>query len=124
MQDELLPTQARFLPRVVRVATEMPIHDADIAALFTAIADLLDLEQANPFRIRAYRNAARVVSELGREVRSMIEHGECLTELPGIGDDLAGKMQKIVDTGSCRMLDKLQAEFPPAISVQRSASPH
>lgn len=94
----------------------MPIHNADIAAIFTEIADLLEIEQANPFRIRAYRNAARIVGELGREVRAMVERGEDLTDLPGIGDDLAGKMIEIVATGKCRALDKLHAELPPAIT--------
>ncbi|RPJ48752.1 MAG: DNA polymerase/3'-5' exonuclease PolX [Betaproteobacteria bacterium] len=94
----------------------MPIHNADIAAIFTEIAELLEIEQANPFRIRAYRNAARIVGELRREVRAMIERGEDLTELPGIGDDLAGKMREIVDTGKCNMLEKLHAALPPAIT--------
>ncbi|MCM2307381.1 MAG: DNA polymerase/3'-5' exonuclease PolX [Sulfuritalea sp.] len=94
----------------------MPIHNADIATVFTEIADLLDLQQANPFRIRAYRNAARMVGEMGREVRAMVARGEDLTELPGIGEDLAGKMREIVDTGTCRALVKLQAELPPAIT--------
>lgn len=94
----------------------MPIHNADIAAIFTEIADLLEIEQANPFRVRAYRNAARVVGELGREVRAMLERGDVLTDLPGIGDDLAGKMREIVETGKCRALEKLHAELPPAIT--------
>ena len=94
----------------------MPIHNADIAGIFNEIADLLDIEQANPFRIRAYRNAARMVSELGREVRTLLANGADLTTLPGIGDDLAGKMREIVETGSCRMLDALQTELPPAIA--------
>ena len=94
----------------------MPTHNADIAAIFTEIADLLDLQQANPFRIRAYRNAARMVGDLGREIRAMVERGEDLTELPGIGDDLAAKLREIVDTGKCRALKKLQAELPPAIT--------
>jgi DNA polymerase (family 10) len=94
----------------------MPIHNADIAAIFGEIADLLEIEQANPFRIRAYRNAARIVGELGREVRAMVERGEDLTELPGIGDDLAGKMREIIETGQCRTLEKLHAELPPAIT--------
>jgi DNA polymerase (family 10) len=94
----------------------MPIHNADIAAIFSEIADLLDIQQANPFRIRAYRNAARLVGEMGREVRAMVERGEDLAELPGIGDDLAAKMREIVATGSCRALQKLQAELPPAIT--------
>jgi len=94
----------------------MSVHNADIAAIFTEIADLLEIEEANPFRIRAYRNAARIVGELGREVRAMVERGEDLTDLPGIGDDLAGKMREIVATGKCRALDKLHAELPPAIT--------
>jgi len=93
----------------------MPIHNADIAAIFGEIADLLEIEQANPFRIRAYRNAARIVGELGRDVRVMIERGEDLTELPGIGTDLAAKIREIVATGKCRALEKLHAELPPAI---------
>jgi DNA polymerase (family 10) len=94
----------------------VPIHNADIAGIFNEIADLLDIEQANPFRIRAYRNAARMVSELGREVRTLLANGADLTTLPGIGDDLAGKMREIVETGGCRMLDALQTELPPAIA--------
>ena len=94
----------------------MPIHNADIAAIFAELAELLEIGQANPFRIRAYRNAARVVGELGREVGAMVARGEDLTELPGIGDDLAGKMREIVDTGKCRALEKLHAELPPAIT--------
>jgi len=94
----------------------MPVHNADIAAIFSEIADLLEIEQANPFRIRAYRNAARIVGELGREVRTMLECGEDLKALPGIGDDLAAKMREIVETGRCRALDKLKTELPPAIT--------
>jgi hypothetical protein len=69
----------------------MPIHNADIAAMFTEIADLLEIEGANPFRIRAYRNAARIVAEWPHELRGAVERGEDLTRLPGIGEDLAGK---------------------------------
>lgn len=94
----------------------MPIHNADIAAVFSEIADLLEIQQANPFRIRAYRNAARIVGELGRDVRAMLARGEDLTELPGIGPDLSAKMQEIVATGKCRALEKLHAQLPPAIT--------
>jgi DNA polymerase (family 10) len=93
----------------------MPVHNADIAAILTEIADLLEIEQVNPFRIRAYRNAARIIGELRRDVRSMLVRGEDLTELPGIGEDLAAKMREIVETGKCRALEKLHAELPPAI---------
>jgi len=94
----------------------MPIHNADIAAIFTEIADLLEIEEANPFRVRAYRNAARIVGESAQEVRAMVERGADLKTLPGIGDDLAAKMSEIVETGKCRALEKLRTELPPAIT--------
>ncbi len=93
----------------------MPIHNADIAAIFEEIADLLEIESANPFRVRAYRNAARILGDLGTDVRGMLEQGTDLTELPGIGDDLAGKIREIVDTGHCATLDKLHRRIPHAV---------
>jgi DNA polymerase (family X) len=94
----------------------MPIHNADIAAVFDKIADLLEIESANPFRVRAYRNAARIVGDLGRDVKGMVEKGENLTELPGIGDDLAARIVEIVRTGTCALLQRLERELPPAIT--------
>ena len=94
----------------------MPIHNADIATLFDEIADLLEIQQANPFRIRAYRNAARFIGEQSRDVRTLIAQGEDLTALPGIGEDLAAKMREIVATGKCSLLEKLHAELPPAVT--------
>lgn len=94
----------------------MPVHNADIAAIFEEIADLLEIEGANVFRVRAYRNAARILQELGRDVRAMLHKGEDLTELPGIGDDLAGKIREIAETGRCAALDKLHKKLPPAIT--------
>lgn len=94
----------------------MPKHNADIAVIFEEIADLLEIQGANPFRIRAYRNAARVVGELPQEVSRLLEKGEDLTQLPGIGDDLAGKIKEIADSGHCSLLDRLHTELPPAIT--------
>ncbi len=94
----------------------MPKHNADIAATFEEIADLLEIQGANPFRIRAYRNAARILSELPQEVSRLLEKGEDLTRLPGIGDDLAGKIKEIAGSGHCSLLDRLHTELPPAIT--------
>jgi DNA polymerase (family 10) len=94
----------------------VPIHNADIAAIFEEVADLLEIEGANPFRIRAYRNASRVLGQLGRDARGMVDAGEDLKSLPGIGDDLAGKIKEIVSTGKCAQLEKLRAKMPPAIA--------
>lgn len=94
----------------------MPIHNADIAAIFEEIADLLEIENANVFRVRAYRNAARILQELGKDIRTMVEKGEDLMKLPGIGEDLANKVREIVETGHCAMLDKLHKQLPPTIT--------
>jgi DNA polymerase (family 10) len=94
----------------------MPIHNADIAAIFEEIADLLEIRGDNPFRIRAYRNAARSVGEFGREFTNLIESGAELPKLPGIGADLSAKIHEIVASGRCAALDKLRKEMPPAIT--------
>ncbi|MFZ3040276.1 MAG: DNA polymerase/3'-5' exonuclease PolX [Thiobacillus sp.] len=94
----------------------MPVHNADIAALFEEIADRLEIQGANPFRIRAYRNAARTLGELPQSARALLERGEDLTRLPGIGDDLAEKIREIVTTGRCSLLERLRRDLPPAVT--------
>jgi len=94
----------------------MPVHNADITAIFTEIADLLEIQGANPFRIRAYRNAARILGDLPQEARLLKERGHDLTRLPGIGADLAGKISEIISTGRCGLLERLHRELPPAIT--------
>ena len=94
----------------------MPVHNADVAAIFTEIADLLELEQANPFRVRAYRSAARVIDDLDHDVVTMVNEGADLTELPGVGEDLAGKICEIVTTGQSRLLCQLREATPPALT--------
>lgn len=94
----------------------MPIHNADIAAIFEEIADLLEIQGANPFRIRAYRNAARTLGELSQDVRMLVEKGDDLKRLPGIGDDLSAKIREIVATGRCSLLERLRTELPPAVA--------
>ena len=94
----------------------MPVHNADITVLFEEIADLLEIQGANTFRIRAYRNAARILGDLPQEARLLVERGDDLTRLPGIGSDLAGKISEIINTGHCSLLDRLRRELPPAIT--------
>jgi DNA polymerase (family 10) len=94
----------------------MPIHNADIASIFEEIADLLEIRNENPFRVRAYRNAARQLQGMGVSAADMLARGDDLTELPGIGTDLAGRIEEIVETGRCRMLDKLHRQLPHSIT--------
>ena len=93
----------------------MPVHNADVAAIFEEIADLLDLEDANEFRVRAYRNAARTVGQLSQPVADLIDEGDDLSELPDIGDDLAGKIETIVETGTLPLLEDLEQRIDPAL---------
>jgi DNA polymerase (family 10) len=94
----------------------MAVTNATIAEIFDEIADLLDIQSANPFRIRAYRNAARTIGELGTDVKTLMERGMPLTDIPGIGEDLSNKITEIVNTGSCEFLKRLEKDVPPAVT--------
>ena len=95
----------------------MPVHNEDIAMIFEEMADLLEIEEANPFRVRAYRNAARTIRGLGKELEQMLAAGEDLTRLPGIGRDLAAKIEEILATGHAKALDKLHKEVPASLEA-------
>src|SRR5512144_3229939 len=90
----------------------MPVQNAEIAAMFDQTAELLEIKGDNPFRSRAYRNAARTIERLPKSVASLLKAGEDLSELPGIGKDLAGKIQTIVATHKFDVLDRLKHELP------------
>jgi DNA polymerase (family 10) len=94
----------------------MPVVNADIAAQLDKIADLLEIENGNPFRVRAYRRAARLVGELPRGVTDMLAAGEKLEDLPGIGADLAEKIATLARGGHVKLLDDLTREVPPGIT--------
>ncbi|WP_323843804.1 DNA polymerase/3'-5' exonuclease PolX [Microbulbifer magnicolonia] len=94
----------------------MPVHNSEIADKFDRLADLLEIEDANPFRVRAYRNAARTVRGYPRSMSDLLDDGEDLTELPDIGDDLAKKIQTMVETGRLPLLEEVEARTPPALS--------
>jgi DNA polymerase (family 10) len=93
----------------------MPVLNSDIARSLDTLADLIELEGGNPFRIRAYRNAARVVGELPRSVLAITAAGEDLAELPGIGKDLAEKIEALAETGHIAVLDEMERKSPPGL---------
>src|SRR5665647_41340 len=90
----------------------MPVQNAEIAAMFDQTADLLEFKGENQFRVRAYRKAARTIEGLPQSVRSMLSAEADLSELPGIGKDLAGKIEDIVKTGHFALLDQLKKKLP------------
>ncbi len=94
----------------------MPVRNADIAAAFEQMADLLELQNANPFRVRAYRNAARVVGELKLDLPAAIAAGRPLPKLPGIGADLEAKIREFATTGRIGALERLKKEVPAGVA--------
>jgi DNA polymerase (family 10) len=100
----------------------MPVHNTEIASAFDHLADLLEIEGANPFRVRAYRSAARTVGDLPRSVADMLAKGEDLAELPGIGADLAAKIAEFVETKRLSLLEEVKRRTPAGL-VELTAIP-
>jgi DNA polymerase (family 10) len=90
----------------------MPVQNAEIAAMFDQAAELLEIGGENQFCVRAYRRAAREIEGLPKAVASLLKSGRDLSELPGIGKDLAGKIADIVKTGHFSLLDTLKKKLP------------
>jgi DNA polymerase (family X) len=95
----------------------MPINNNDVAEIFDEVADFLEIKGDNPFRVRAYRNAARVVADLARGVAELAAEEKGLEGIPGIGKDLAEKIRTIVATKKLPFLEDLKKEFPPGLST-------
>jgi DNA polymerase (family 10) len=93
----------------------LPIHNSEVADLLAQVADLLEIEGANEFRVRAYRNAARTVREYPRSIAELAK-AQHLTDLPDIGNDLAGKIQEIVRTGKLSQLEEIQRRTPATLA--------
>ena len=89
--------------------------NAEIAAAFEHVADLLEFKGENPFRVRAYRNAGRTIGDLGHSISDMVYSGEDLTAIEGIGKDLAEKLVTLVRTNRLPILDELLAEIPEGV---------
>lgn len=86
-----------------------------IAALFDKMADLLEFQGANPFRVRAYRNGSRRLQDLPDSVASLVEQDADLTQIDGIGKDLADKIATVVKTGNMPQLDELLEQIPEGV---------
>ncbi len=91
------------------------MENIDIAHMFRDIADLLEIQGANPFRIRAYRNAAQTVADHPGPIRKLVAQGADLTELPAIGKDTAGYIKELVTTGELRLFTELSEQVPASL---------
>jgi DNA polymerase (family 10) len=95
-----------------RVGGYRVMQNFDVAKTLTTMADLLEIQGANPFRIRAYRNAVNTVQSLSRPLSQMVAAGEDLTELPGIGKNVAAHIEELLSTGSIARMEEVAAEIP------------
>ena len=89
------------------------ITNAEIAAAFDEMADLLELSGENAFRIRAYRNGSRAIAEGSESIAQWVLDGKDLTTIEGIGSTLAEKTAVLVKTGGLPQLEALRERFPP-----------
>jgi DNA polymerase (family 10) len=92
------------------------VENIDYAHVFEEIADLLEIQGANPFRVRAYRNGARTIETLSQPLESLLEDEDArLEDLPGIGKDLAAKIRELYETGELQFLDELRQQVPASL---------
>jgi len=92
------------------------MQNAEIARLLGDVADLLEISAGNPFKVRAYRNAARTVADHPDPVAELVADREFdLTELPGIGDGIAKEITALVQTGTLPQRQQLVATIPPGL---------
>ncbi len=92
------------------------MQNPDIARLFDEVADLLEIQDANPFRVRAYRNAARTIRDFPEPLADLVRAGtKDLTDIAGIGDDLAEKITEIATKGELALRKQLAAKLPAGL---------
>ncbi len=87
-----------------------------IAKVFQDMADLLELKGENKFKIRAYQRAARTIEQLPREIEIMLQEGEDLQTIPGVGEAIAKKTAELVNTGKLGAYEELKSQFPEGIT--------
>jgi len=89
------------------------MRNQEVAKIFNDIADILEIKGDNPFRIRAYRRAAQNIDSMAKDIDVL--SADELRKIPGIGADLAGKIQEYVQTGSMEFFDALKEEVPSGL---------
>ena len=93
----------------------MSLSNSEIADIFNQMADMLEIKGENPFKVRAYRNGARTIQNLGKSLDDLVKRGMDLTKLPGIGADLSDAIVEILKTGKFAKLEKLKKEMPEGL---------
>ncbi|ACM93069.1 DNA polymerase X family/PHP domain protein [Nautilia profundicola AmH] len=91
------------------------VTNKQIADILSKTADLMEIKGENPFKVRAYRNAARILENSAKDFSKLVKEGFDLTKLPGIGHDLSEYIKEIVNTGKFHKLEELQKEIPKGV---------
>ncbi len=86
----------------------------EIAAVFRRLADLMELGEDNPFKIRAYRAAADTIEDTATPLAEMVEAGGVarLRELPGVGEAISKKIVELLATGAIKAYEEIKARIP------------
>ncbi|HEX8684184.1 MAG TPA: DNA polymerase/3'-5' exonuclease PolX [Ardenticatenaceae bacterium] len=92
------------------------LNNGQVAAFFDTIADLMQLQEENSFKIRAYRRAAETIRALPHDINTDYEEGT-LREIPGIGDAIAAKISEIIETGRLGFLERLEGQIPAGVAA-------
>src|SRR6266446_9710139 len=87
------------------------MRNLEISLIFNQIADLLEIQGANPFRIRAYRRAAANIEGLADNIETLALNG-ALRNVSGIGEDLANKIEEYIRSGAIQFHEQIKQEVP------------
>ena len=87
----------------------------EMAEIFYRIANLLELDRASFFRVRAYRTGAEAIEYLKEPLAEQVAAGRKLTDLEGIGKDLAAKIEEMIETGKLEYIERLAEKVPATL---------
>jgi DNA polymerase (family 10) len=93
------------------------LTNAEIADRLMSLAQLLSAQRENPFKVKAYRRAAKTIRTLPESIEELVRSGSNLTEYSGIGQGISGAIQEIVFTGALRKLDTLREQVTPELAA-------
>lgn len=88
--------------------------NADVARVFDEVADMLEIQGGDAFRINSYRRVARTIGDLATDIAEIAARGE-LSTLPGVGKGSAAKIQELLDTGRLTLREQLAKEVPQSL---------
>ena len=96
------------------------MSNAEIAQRLTALAQMLQAKGENPFKVRAYRRAARTLEAYDESIHDLVQTGADLTRIPGVGKGIASALREIVSSGTLGQLEMLLSTVPPRTGESRS----